>query len=49
MVVGLQRFREHFRGFENAFVLIGGAACEAWMSANALTFRKTKDLDWLSL
>lgn len=45
MVVGLQRFREHFRGYESAFVLIGGAACDAWMSTNALTFRKTKDLD----
>lgn len=28
-----------------AFVLIGGAACDAWMTANALTFRRTKDLD----
>lgn len=45
MVVGIERFREHFRGFDRAFVLIGGAACEAWMSSNALTFRRTKDLD----
>ncbi|MBI5535614.1 MAG: hypothetical protein HY898_22985 [Deltaproteobacteria bacterium] len=45
MVVGLQRFREHFRSFDNAYVLIGGAACEAWMLSNALTFRKTRDLD----
>ena len=45
MVVGLQRFREHFRGFDNAFVLIGGAACDVWMTRNALAFRKTKDLD----
>lgn len=45
MVVGIERFREQFRGFERAFVLIGGAACEAWMSSNALPFRRTKDLD----
>lgn len=45
MVVGLQRFRDHFRAHTVAFVLIGGAACDAWMTANALTFRRTKDLD----
>jgi hypothetical protein len=45
MVAGLERFREHFRGFERAFVIIGGAACDAWMSRNGLPFRKTKDLD----
>ena len=45
MVIGMDRFREHFRGFENAYVLIGGAACDAWMSRSGLPFRKTKDLD----
>ena len=45
MVVGLQRFRDHFRAHTGAFVLIGGAACDAWMTANALAFRRTKDLD----
>ncbi len=45
MVVGLQRFRDHFRAHGEAFVLIGGAACDAWMTANALAFRRTKDLD----
>lgn len=45
MVVGMQRFRDHFRAYSGAFVLIGGAACDAWMTANALTFRRTKDLD----
>ncbi len=45
MVVGLERFREHFRGLEGAFVLIGGAACDAWMARSGLAFRKTKDLD----
>jgi hypothetical protein len=41
----MDRFREHFRGFETAYVLIGGAACDAWMSRSGLPFRKTKDLD----
>jgi hypothetical protein len=45
MVVGLQRFRDHFRAHSGAFVLIGGAACDARMTANTLTFRRTKDLD----
>jgi len=45
MVAGMQKFRAHFRGFDQAFVLIGGVACDAWMSNSALTFRKTKDLD----
>lgn len=40
MVVGMERFREHFRGLEHAFVLIGGAACEAWMSRSGLPFRR---------
>jgi len=44
-VNGIERFREHFRGFDHAYVLIGGAACEAWLSSSALTFRRTKDLD----
>jgi len=38
-------FREHFKGFEGAFVLIGGAACHEWFAAEGLEFRATKDLD----
>ena len=45
MVVGMERFREHFRGYEDSFVLIGGAACDQWMSDSGLRFRGTKDLD----
>lgn len=45
MVVGLQRFREHFRGMETSYALIGGAACDAWMARSGLAFRATKDLD----
>ena len=28
MVRGLEAFREYFAGFENQYVLIGGAACD---------------------
>jgi hypothetical protein len=41
----MERFREHFRGYEDSFVLIGGAACDQWMSDSGLRFRGTKDLD----
>ncbi len=45
MVRGLDTFRNHFRGYEDCYVLIGGAACDLWMGANELPFRATKDLD----
>lgn len=45
MVKGLDRFRQHFRGAEDAFVIIGGAACDAWFSARGAQFRLTRDLD----
>jgi len=45
MVKGLQRFREHFREHGNAFVLIGGVACEEWLGLQGLRFRPTKDVD----
>jgi len=45
MVKGLDTFLEHFKGFEPAYVLIGGTACDVWLSASGLRFRATKDLD----
>mgnify|MGYP006863459775 FL=1 len=45
MVIGLERFREHFRRMETSYALIGGAACDAWMARSGLPFRATKDLD----
>lgn len=32
MVRGLEIFRERFRRFDGAFVLIGGAACDQWFA-----------------
>lgn len=31
MVRGLDTFREYFRGFENQYILIGGAACDIFV------------------
>jgi len=45
MVEGLEKFKEHFAGLEDCFVLIGGAACDVWMGESGLEFRATKDLD----
>jgi len=45
MVIGVDRFRDHFAGHETQYVLIGGAACEQIMDEVGLPFRATKDLD----
>ena len=45
MVEGLEKFKRHFAGLEDCFVLIGGAACDVWMGENGLEFRTTRDLD----
>ncbi len=45
MIRGLDRFREHFAGYNKSFVLIGGVACHEWLSAQGLQFRATKDID----
>jgi len=41
----MARFRDHFAGLEEAYVLIGGTACDAWLARSGLPFRRTKDLD----
>lgn len=45
MVRGLDTFREYFRGFENQYVLIGGATCDILFANNEGQFRATRDLD----
>jgi hypothetical protein len=45
LVVGLDRFKAQFAGFEAQYALIGGAACEVLMEQAGLGFRATKDLD----
>lgn len=45
MVKGLDRFKAHFEGFHDRYVLIGGTACSLAMKESGLDFRSTKDLD----
>lgn len=45
MVKGLARFRAHFSGYEDAYALIGGAACDQWFALAGGEFRATRDLD----
>jgi hypothetical protein len=45
MVVGLDRWREHFTGFEDRYALVGGVACDRLFEEAGIEFRATKDLD----
>ncbi len=45
MVKGLEIFKNHFKGFEKSYVLIGGTASSIVMEAAGINFRATKDLD----
>lgn len=45
MVVGIDKFREHFAGHEDQYAIIGGAACDLLFDAAGLDFRATKDID----
>ncbi len=45
MVIGLERFKQHFSSHTNQYVLIGGTACTVIMQEAGLDFRATKDLD----
>jgi hypothetical protein len=45
MVRGLDRFKAHFEGYSDCYILIGGAACSLAMDEVGEEFRATKDLD----
>jgi hypothetical protein len=45
MVVGIDRFREYFKDFQESYVLIGGVAASMTMEELGEEFRPTKDLD----
>lgn len=49
MVKGFDIFREHFRGYEDCYTIIGGTACDILMTEAALDFRATKDIDMILL
>lgn len=45
MVKGIEKFKEHFAGFDDKYILIGGSACDLAMAEIGGDFRATKDLD----
>ena len=45
MVLGIEKFKEWFRGFEDSYAIIGGTACDLLMREEGLDFRGTKDID----
>jgi len=49
MIVGYESFREHFKGYEDCYTIIGGTACDILMRDAALDFRATKDVDMILL
>jgi len=45
VIVGIDRFRQHFAGNEDHYAIIGGAACDLLFDRAGLEFRATKDID----
>ena len=45
MVIGINKFKEYFKDFNNSYVIIGGTACDLIISDAGLTPRATKDID----
>ncbi|MBQ5344538.1 MAG: hypothetical protein J6F33_05005 [Acidaminococcaceae bacterium] len=45
MALGIDVFRNHFRQFQNQYVLIGGVACDLLFDEVGESFRPTKDID----
>ena len=45
MIKGVDIFREHFAGFSDRYVLIGGVAADLVMDEAGVDFRATKDFD----
>ena len=45
MVAGFEGFKAWFKGYEDQFVIIGGAACDILMTEEGAGFRGTKDID----
>lgn len=45
MVIGLDKFREHFKDFTDNYIIIGGTACDVILDEAGFTPRATKDID----
>lgn len=48
-VNGIASFRKFFGDFTDAFVLLGGVACNEWFTEAVLEFRLTRDIDMVLL
>lgn len=49
MLKGIDFFKEHFAGYEDNYVVIGGTACYLIMNDVGIRFRATKDIDMIIL
>ncbi len=47
MVKGLDKFKEHFAGFEDNYVIIGGTACDIALRDTDMRPRATDDIDMI--
>jgi len=47
MVKGLEKFKEHFSGFEENYVIIGGTACDVALQNTDMRPRATDDIDMI--
>ncbi len=47
MVKGLEKFKEHFAGFEDNYVIIGGTACDIALRDTDMRPRATDDIDMI--
>lgn len=47
MVKGLEKFKEHFAGYEDNYVIIGGTACEIVLRKTDMRPRATDDIDMI--
>ena len=49
-MIGLEKFKNHFKGFEDYYVIIGGTACTVLFENYGESFRANKRLlIWLFL
>lgn len=47
MVKGLEKFKEHFAGYEDNYVIIGGTACDVTLQNTDMRPRATDDIDMI--
>lgn len=47
MVVGLETFKEHFKDFQDSYIIIGGTACDIILEEAGFSPRATDDIDMI--